>query len=66
MTEVHDALTALPCRHFLGIFDCCFAGAFRWSATRDVVPVPPKVIHKERYERFLTGSGLAGDHLRCR
>jgi energy-coupling factor transporter ATP-binding protein EcfA2 len=52
MTEVHDALTALPCRHFLGIFDCCFAGAFRWSATRDVV-VPPKVIHKERYERFL-------------
>lgn len=53
MTEVHDALTQLSCRHFLGIFDCCFAGAFRWSATRDVL-VPPKVIHKERYERFIT------------
>ncbi|MGD1929915.1 MAG: caspase family protein [Leptolyngbyaceae cyanobacterium] len=52
MTEVHDALTALTCRHFLGIFDCCFAGAFRWSATRDLSPVP-EVIHKERYERFL-------------
>jgi WD40 repeat protein len=53
MTEVHDALTALPCRHFLGIFDCCFAGAFRWSATRDLSPVP-EVIYRERYERFLT------------
>jgi len=53
MTEVHDALTALSCRHFLGIFDCCFAGAFRWSATRDLSPVP-EVIHRERYERFLT------------
>lgn len=53
MTEVHDALTALHCRHFLGIFDCCFAGAFRWSATRDLSPVP-EVIHRERYERFLT------------
>jgi hypothetical protein len=53
MTLVHDSLTALPCRHFLGIFDCCFAGAFRWSATRRLTPIP-KVIHKERFDRFLT------------
>ena len=53
MTLVHDSLTALACRHFLGIFDCCFAGAFRWSATRRLTPIP-QVIHKERFDRFLT------------
>ncbi|MEL7314277.1 MAG: caspase family protein, partial [Cyanobacteria bacterium J06559_3] len=52
MTALQKALTALPCRHFLAIFDCCFAGAFRWSSTRDI-SVVPVVIHQERYERFL-------------
>lgn len=28
MVSFHDELTALPCRHFLAIFDCCFAGPF--------------------------------------
>jgi len=51
MVDLHDALTALPCRHFLAIFDCCFAGAFRWSSTRDIDFVP-KVIHQERFDRF--------------
>ncbi|MEL7357351.1 MAG: caspase family protein [Cyanobacteria bacterium J06560_6] len=51
MVALHDALTALPCRHFLAIFDCCFAGAFRWSSTRDIDFVP-EVIHRERYDRF--------------
>ncbi|MEL7314278.1 MAG: caspase family protein, partial [Cyanobacteria bacterium J06559_3] len=51
MVELHDELTALPCRHFLAIFDCCFAGAFRWSSTRDIDFVPD-VIHQERYDRF--------------
>ncbi|MEL6261361.1 MAG: caspase family protein [Cyanobacteria bacterium J06626_6] len=51
MVELHDALTALPCRHFLAIFDCCFAGAFRWSSTRDI-SIVPEVIHQERYDRF--------------
>ncbi|MEL7357908.1 MAG: caspase family protein [Cyanobacteria bacterium J06560_6] len=51
MVDLHDALTALPCRHFLAIFDCCFAGAFRWSSTRDISWVPD-VIHQERYDRF--------------
>ncbi|HEX7312945.1 MAG TPA: caspase family protein [Pyrinomonadaceae bacterium] len=52
MQELHDALTALPCRHMLVILDCCFAGAFRWSSTRDLRPVPA-VLHRERYERFI-------------
>ena len=53
MTKLHDALSKLPCRHFLGILDCCFAGAFRWSSTRNLLTAP-EVIHKERYDRFIT------------
>ena len=53
MTKLHDALIQLPCRHFLGILDCCFAGAFKWSNTRDLLTCP-EVIHKERYDRFIT------------
>ena len=53
MTKLHDALSQLHCRHFLGILDCCFAGAFRWSSTRDLLTTP-EVIHKERYDRFIT------------
>lgn len=53
MTKLHDNLSKLPCRHFLGILDCCFAGAFRWSSNRDLL-TEPEVIHKERYDRFIT------------
>ena len=53
MTKLHDALSQLPCRHFLGILDCCFAGAFKWSNTRDLLTLP-EVIHQERYDRFIT------------
>lgn len=53
MRKLHDAVNKLPCRHFLGILDCCFAGAFRWSSTRDLLTTP-EVIHKERYDRFIT------------
>ncbi|AKG20277.1 nSTAND1 domain-containing NTPase [Calothrix sp. 336/3] len=52
MTKLHDALSQLPCRHFLGILDCCFAGAFRWSSTRDFL-APSEVIYQERYDRFI-------------
>lgn len=52
MPKLQAALSELPCRHFLGILDCCFAGAFRWSSTRDLLSVP-EVIHKERYDRFI-------------
>ncbi len=53
MTDVHKWLSALTCRHMLAILDCCFAGAFRWSATRDARPVSSKVLYRERYERYI-------------
>ena len=52
MVRLQQALNDLPCRHFLCILDCCFAGAFRWSSTRDLL-IAPEVIHKERYDRFI-------------
>ncbi|WP_088889800.1 nSTAND1 domain-containing NTPase [Leptolyngbya ohadii] len=53
MTEVHDSLLALPCHHFLGILDCCFAGAFRWSSTRKLIPVERGTLYRERFSRFV-------------
>ncbi|MEO1340927.1 MAG: caspase family protein, partial [Cyanobacteria bacterium J06635_13] len=52
MVRLKRALDNLPCRHFLCILDCCFAGAFRWSSTRDLL-IAPEVIHQERYDRFI-------------
>jgi WD40 repeat protein/cytoskeletal protein RodZ len=52
MRVLHDALTALPCRHSLIILDCCFSGSFRWSSTRDIA-AHPEIIYKERYDRFI-------------
>lgn len=52
MVELHDALSALSCRHMLVILDCCFAGAFRWSSTRDLV-LAPESLHQERYAWFV-------------
>jgi len=53
MAKLQASLEKLTCRHFLGILDCCFAGAFHWSSTRDLLTAP-EVIHKERYDRFIT------------
>ena len=52
MTRLYESLNKLPCRHFLGILDCCFAGAFRWLTTRDLLTSPDK-IYQERYERYI-------------
>ena len=52
MTKLYESLNKLPCRHFLGILDCCFAGAFRWLTTRDLLTAPEK-IYQERYERYI-------------
>jgi hypothetical protein len=52
MPAVHDALLSLKCRHMMVILDACFAGAFRWSGTRDVEDVV-EVIHQEKYDRFV-------------
>lgn len=53
MSQVHHALLQLPCRHFLGILDCCFAGAFRWSSTRKLVAIDLGTIYRERFDRFI-------------
>ncbi|MBE8970930.1 hypothetical protein IQ277_33440 [Nostocales cyanobacterium LEGE 12452] len=53
MTQLHDCLNNLPCRHFLGILDCCFAGAFRWSSNKREI-LAAKKIYKERYDRFIS------------
>ena len=53
MSQVHKALIQLPCPHFLGILDCCFAGSFSWSSTRKLVSMDGGVIHRERFERFI-------------
>ena len=52
MTDLATALDALPCRHLLVILDCCFAGAFRWSSTRDLI-LAPELVHQERYKWFI-------------
>ncbi|MGE3365736.1 MAG: caspase family protein [Rhizobiaceae bacterium] len=55
MVELDEALSKLPCRHMLVILDCCFAGSFRWSSTRDLA-LDPVNLHQERY------SWLIRDH----
>lgn len=52
MQQVEAALTQLSCRHCLVILDCCFAGAFRWSSTRKLIPIT-ETIHRERFDRFI-------------
>ena len=55
MVRLQQALDKLPCRHFLTVLDCCFAGAFRWSSMRKLLIVPD-VIHRQHYDRFLESS----------
>ncbi len=53
MPALQSALSALPCRHFLGVLDCCFAGAFRWSSSTRDIDCDPSIIYQERYDRFV-------------
>jgi WD40 repeat protein len=52
MRNLNAALSQLDCHHLLVILDCCFAGNFRWSSTRNVIPFP-ETIHREHYDRFI-------------
>ncbi|MHC0068620.1 nSTAND1 domain-containing NTPase, partial [Nostoc sp. UIC 10890] len=52
MRDLNLALSQLDCHHLLVILDCCFAGNFRWSGTRNVIAVP-ETIHREHYDRFI-------------
>jgi len=51
MQKLRDALAELPCRHLLLILDCCFAGAFRSTLSRDIVA--SRKVYKQRYDRFI-------------
>jgi hypothetical protein len=53
MSFLNDCFDALPCRHFLLILDCCFAGSIRWATTQRAVGFLPKRIYKERFDRYL-------------
>ncbi|RPD39008.1 caspase family protein [Chitinophaga barathri] len=55
MEWLSSIINALPCRHFLLLLDCCFAGAFRWSSgLRDLGEGVPNVMYKELFERYTT------------
>lgn len=52
MSDVHNWLTKLECRHLLVILDCCFAGSFRWESYRKLIPVVENVT-EAHYYRFI-------------
>ena len=54
MHEVVQDLNELPCRHFLSILDCCFAGSFRWSSQhRKAVVFDSEPLYREKYDRYI-------------
>ncbi|MEM9273881.1 MAG: caspase family protein, partial [Cyanobacteria bacterium P01_F01_bin.143] len=52
MSDIHDWLSKLECKHLLIILDCCFAGAFRWASYRKLIPFTTKTT-KAHYDRFI-------------
>ncbi len=52
MDVLRQRLGELPCHHLLVVLDCCFAGAFRWSMTRDL-EFFPEVVYDQLYQRFV-------------
>ena len=52
MDLLKEELDRVPHHHLLVVLDCCFAGAFRWSMTRDSDFFYDE-IHDELYQRFV-------------
>ncbi|MDB4930628.1 MAG: hypothetical protein JWM10_3112, partial [Myxococcaceae bacterium] len=52
MADAQRAINALGCHHLLLVLDCCFAGAFRWFATRAASP-SDRPLFEERVRRYL-------------
>ena len=55
MRTLYKTLESLNCHHLLVILDCCFAGTFRWSSIRKLIPLP-QIITKTHYDRFIKSS----------
>ena len=55
MASLVEQLQELPCEHLLVILDCCFAGSFRWSTSRNV-SVVGRPLYDSQYRRFLEGT----------
>ncbi len=53
MERLRKALDAYNNRHMLVVLDCCFAGSFRWTSTREVFFERP--LYESQYQRFLRG-----------
>ncbi len=54
MDRLRQALERLTCRHLLVVLDCCFAGSFRWSSSRDAVMVGHP-LYDSQFARYLDG-----------
>lgn len=55
MDELQEILQAMPCRHGILILDCCYSGAFKWSARRDAHFIPD-VIYQQRFDQYVNDS----------
>jgi hypothetical protein len=54
MGPLREVIERFACRHLLVVLDCCFAGSFRWSSTRDAMLVGHP-LYDSQYARFLDG-----------
>lgn len=55
MSELLDALEALPCRHSLVLLDCCFSGSLRWASKhRNIsgLATTKEKLYRQHYEHF--------------
>lgn len=52
MDDLALALVRCECAQLLLVLDCCFAGAIRWSALRDIMPLDAPTMYRERYDRY--------------
>lgn len=54
MDPLRQAIERFACRHLLVVLDCCFAGSFRWSSTRDAMLVGHP-LYDSQFARYLDG-----------
>jgi WD40 repeat protein len=55
MDRLRKTLDEFSSRHLLVIFDCCFAGSFRWASSRDINFAPQR-LYDSQFKRYLSGN----------